>query len=213
MALVLWLIVLSEFVWMSGSHRHEVIKLPLASEMPLKLLNWAAWLCQRELVKNNWTQRQWLSLFRSKEDCVPDLQLSPNPIPTLQDPGQINPLLPGDLIKCAHSGSSCQTHLRKIGADILGHSHVWALVLHPRKPSPMGLLLFTCLSLSKEGTDKCSSSSAGPAQGWEEAILCSRLTQEERESSPSRRTDFVWTMSPNRALCIIQKHFLPYRRS
>lgn len=114
MALVLWLIVLSEFVWMSGSHRHEVIKLPLASEMPLKLLNWAAWLCQRELVKNNWTQRQWLSLFRSKEDCVPDLQLSPNPIPTLQDPGQINPLLPGDLIKCAHSGSSCQTHLRKI---------------------------------------------------------------------------------------------------
>lgn len=181
MALVLWLIVLSECVWKSGTCRHEVIKLPLAPEMPLKLLNWAAWLCQRELVKNIWTQKQWLPLSRSKEDCVPDLQLSLNPIPTLQNPDQINPLVPRDLI-----------------------NQVWALALHPRKPRSTWLLPSTSLSLKKALMSVCSSSS-GPDAGWGEVILSRHRTRKRRESLSSRHTSFAWAMPPSCALCSTKK--------
>ena len=111
-----------------------------------------------------------MSLSRPKGDCVPDLQLSRNPIPTLQDPGQINLLVPRDLIiKCVCSGLPHQTH-----PHILGYSQVCAVTLHPRKPGSMWLLLSTCLPL-KEVLNSTCSSSAGPDEGFSSVQLLSHV--------------------------------------
>ena len=96
-----------------------------------------------------------------KEDCVPDLQLSCNPTPTLQDPSQINLLAPrGLIIKCVRPGPPCQTH-----PLILGHSQVCAMTFHQRKPGSTWLLLSTCLPLKEVLKSTCSSS-AGPDEGF-----------------------------------------------